>query len=231
MSYKIELHLHTKGNSACAHVNYIDIIKEYKEKGYSGIVCTNHLNETAWSYLKGFTNKTKHKSFLKGFDDLYLEAKKNGIKVYFGMELALKGEDYKGLRENCVELLIYGIERKEFEIYSNSLYSMSHKEIFDLANEKGWVIIQSHPFRPRTRLENNYVHGAECINTHFKHKNNNNLAIEYVKNNNYIGTCGSDYHENGMAISYIEVETMPENEKSLAQMLKNNNFKLFEYKE
>lgn len=225
MAVKVEMHLHVKGTSSCAHVGVKEIIKEYKDKGYSGIVCTNHFNETSYKYLFGITNNRKIKTFFNAFDSLKEEGLKNNIKVYFGMELALKGEDYCLTNKECTEILVYGITKEEFLELQKSILYLSHEELLDMANKKGWVLVQSHPFRPRTRREK-LVHGAEVINTHTKHDNKNNLAKEYAKENNFIETCGSDYHDKGMAKGFLEFENIPLDEKELAKLLKERKYKI-----
>ena len=42
--YKIEGHLHVKGNSWCGKTAPNDVIKIYKEKGYDALIVTNHFN-------------------------------------------------------------------------------------------------------------------------------------------------------------------------------------------
>ena len=41
----IELHAHTKVNSACGHVGIVDLIEKYHAKGYDAVVITDHLND------------------------------------------------------------------------------------------------------------------------------------------------------------------------------------------
>ncbi len=55
MSYKYELHCHTKMVSQCGRVEPKEIVKMYREKGYSGIVVTEHYSPLTFqlnSYYK-----------------------------------------------------------------------------------------------------------------------------------------------------------------------------------
>ena len=55
MSYKYELHCHTSMVSQCGRVEPEEIVKLYKEKGYSGIVITEHYSPLTFginSYYK-----------------------------------------------------------------------------------------------------------------------------------------------------------------------------------
>ncbi|MBR4305617.1 MAG: PHP domain-containing protein, partial [Ruminiclostridium sp.] len=40
--YKYELHVHTKEGSACSTTSIHDMIRKYKEQGYTGMAITNH---------------------------------------------------------------------------------------------------------------------------------------------------------------------------------------------
>ena len=42
MEYLLETHFHTKETSPCAQVSAAESVPAYREKGYSGIVVTDH---------------------------------------------------------------------------------------------------------------------------------------------------------------------------------------------
>lgn len=221
------MHLHVKGTSHCAKEPPEVIIKDYLPLNYTGIVCTNHWNTTSISQLDGFLFKTKLNNFINIFEDFKEKCSKNNIKVYFGIELALHKEDYKGLRQNCSEILVYGITLDEFKKYNKSLIHLDYPSLRALADKNGWVLIQSHPFRPFSKqLDSSIVHGYEVYNSHKGHKENNNLSLQLCESSNGIGTCGSDYHNSGMQKTGIIVDNMPKDEKELANLLRSRSFRL-----
>lgn len=219
------MHLHAKGTSHCARENPETIISDYLGSNYTGIVCTNHWNSTSISQLDGFLFKTKLQNFINVFLDFKKKAEDAGIKVYFGIELALHKQDYKGLRQNCSEILVYGITLEEFIEYNKSLIHTTYEKLRSLADKHGWVLVQSHPHRPFTKiLPIDIVHGWEVYNSHAGHKENNHLSLALCQKYNGIGTCGSDYHNKGMQKTGLIVNGLPENEKALAALLKSRNY-------
>ena len=80
--YKLEAHLHTKGNSDCAKVASQEIATLYSGKGYNGIVCTNHFSRFILNkYFKDKSREDKLKAFLKGYYDLKSACQEKGIDV------------------------------------------------------------------------------------------------------------------------------------------------------
>lgn len=227
MEHKIEFHLHVKGTSHCAKENPATIIADYKPLNYSGIVCTNHWNSSSMPHLKGFTFKRKLNSFINVFKDFKEQCEKEGIKVYFGLELSLHKRDYRPGRFNCFEILVYGITLNEFIEYNKKLIHLTNAELKALADEKGWVLIQSHPYRNQSmQLPIEYVHGYEVFNSHKGHTERNEQSLLLCQKVDGIGTCGSDYHNKGMQRTAVIFNELPKDEKDLARLLKAKSFTL-----
>lgn len=234
MPYKLETHLHTKGNSNCAKVAPPEIAAEYASKGYDAIICTNHFNNVSWlASQKGIFKKAKNASFLRRYYELIGECAKYNIRVYFGMELAIWGEDYTAYRRGGADILIFGITPEEFlDISCKLIYRSTHASVHALAREKGWVLVQAHPFRDgpkRTKQwESCNLDGAEVFNSHTGHSNDNAAALAFARDNGLFGTAGSDYHEPGMARCGILMDELPSDEKELARKLAAGDFCIFE---
>lgn len=229
MAYKLETHLHTKGNSPCAKVDIKEIIEIYKNKGYNGIVCTNHFNSFILdNYFGNLNPSEKVANFLKGFNELKEEAEKHNIDVFFGLELALKNDYYnKKSKFGCAELLIYGITCTEFLQDNVKLYSMDYKELYNFANKKGWLVVQAHPYRLRSkRISSDYLHGIEVFNGHPHHFSFNSLALARANRNNLIKTAGSDFHFKGGANSGIILQEKVKNEKHLVELFQKGNYRI-----
>lgn len=227
MTYKLETHLHTKGNSPCGKADIREIIEIYKEAGYNGIVCTNHFNSYIMNtYFAGLSDEEKISRFFKAFYELKEEGAKHNIDVFFGLELALKNDYYnKQSKLFCAELLVYGITCQEFLEDTIKLYNMSYKEFFHYADKKGWLVVQAHPYRLRSkRISYKYLHGIEAFNGHPYHKSFNSLALFRANRYKLIKTAGSDFHFRGGATSGIILEEKVKNEKHLVELLKMGKY-------
>ena len=185
---KTELHAHAKGGSGCAFVLAKDLIKEYKDAGYDAVVITNHIAENEFNKYPGETRKEKLDYYLSLFDDAKREGEKLGIKVFLGAEIRAK-EDY------FIEFMIYGFDR-EFLYNAPDLFMLNQQELFNLCEENGLLLYQTHPFRRGVTCgDPKFIHGAEAFNGHVNHVNNNELALDFCERNNLLKLCGTDFHD------------------------------------
>lgn len=191
---KFELHCHSSGPSICADVLDEQLVLEYKNAGYDGIVLTNHIN---WSFnnYEGKTHKEKTDYYFSAVDRIKELGKKNGISVLFGAEVVAVTDD--GMHQ---EFLLYGFDRQF--LYDNSLVNnYDQKGLFELAKKHNLFMSQTHPFREGEKLGNPlYMHGAEAFNGHYHHDNFNEKAMEFCKQNNLKMLSGTDYHHSGQPI-------------------------------
>ncbi len=224
--YKVEGHLHVKGNSGCAMTSVEDIVKIYKGYGYSGIIVTNHFNKLIYeNYFKG-SDEEKINEFFKTYNQL--KENKEGLKIYFGVEFAL-GEDHYGLplKKKCAELLVYGITPDEFKDHAISIINNGYEDLKALAESKGWLVFQAHPFRERTKLISlSLVDGIESYNGNPRHLNNNGKAKRYMEKNDLLEVAGSDFHLKGDVSSAMVFTELPNDEKELISALKMHSFSI-----
>jgi hypothetical protein len=229
--YKLEAHLHTKGNSDCAKVGAEEISALYAEKGYNGIVCTNHFSRFILdTYYKSLAENEKFDAFMKGYFDLKSACEKRGIDVFFGVEFALKNDDYnRASHLLCVEILVYGISPAELIEYGRKIVEMSYKELYEFSRGKGWLIVQAHPYRERTkRVKHNYLDGLEVYNGHPGHIARNRKSLARAKKFNLLKTAGSDFHFVGGEGSAMLFEEKITDEKSLVEAIKSQKFTVIE---
>ncbi len=222
--YKVEGHLHVKGNSGCAKTSAGDIIKLYKSKGYDAIIVTNHFNTHLYNnYFAGSDEEKLNKFF-----ESYYELKSNdqGLKIYFGVEFALKDDHYNlPLNKKAAELLVYGITPEEFREYAVNIIYMDYEELKELADKKDWLIFQAHPFRERTkRISPDHLHGVETFNGNPRHLNRNARARMYQKANKLLEVVGSDFHQPHDVSSAMLFNWLPNDEKELVELLKAHDF-------
>jgi hypothetical protein len=170
------------------------LVLEYKNAGYDGIVLTNHINWTYNNY-QGKTYKEKTDYYFSAVDRIKELGKKQGISVLFGAEVVAVTDD--GMHQ---EFLLYGFDRQF--LYDNSLVNnYDQKGLFELAKKHNLFMSQTHPFRCGEKLGNPlYMHGAEAFNAHYHHDNFNEKAMEFCKQNNLKMLSGTDYHHAGQPI-------------------------------
>ncbi len=184
--YKYELHCHTSEVSRCASSSAEEAVKFYKEKGYDGIVITDHYSPQTFLFYKSL--------FPHKYIDLYTRGYKRARE--------LAGEDFTVLlgcevRFFCTidDFLIYGIT-EDFLRSSGNLMKMYLKRLFRLCDENGLLLLEAHPFRElRFRHNPKYLHGCEVFNGKDSGKTANVKAKAWAERNRFsVVTSGGDFH-------------------------------------
>ncbi len=217
---KYELHSHTKETSQCADISAQELVKKYKELGYSGIVITNHYSDFTFSLKEMFNKRLRAEHYLKG----YREAKKyetEDFSVLLGVELRffLNGNDY----------LIFGVTEELIE-KAPFLLPMYLKRTVKLFKKNGCIIIQAHPYRPYIyRANPKYLDGVEVVNGKSS-KSENEKALKWAEKKNLkIRTAGSDCHrESSAGISGIITNKLIKTNDDLLKILKSGEFEIIE---
>lgn len=218
MSYKYELHCHTKEVSVCAVTPVAELVKAYKDAGYSGIVLTDHYSPMTFTITELFNKKKAMDHYLKA----YREAKKyetEDFTVLLGMELRFYAtvNDY----------LVYGVtEEMLYEL--PFLLKTYIKRASKLLRERGCLFLQAHPFRKLiTRADPQHLDGVEVFNGKASEEANN-LSLEWAKSINApVMTSGSDCHrETGVALGGIITKEPIKSNDDLIRILKSGEFEL-----
>ena len=218
MSYKYDLHCHSKEVSLCANLPVAEVIKLYKEAGYSGIVLTDHYSPMTFTITELFNKKKAMDHYLKA----YREAKKyetEDFTVLLGMELRFYAtvNDY----------LVYGVtEEMLYEL--PFLLKTYIKRASKLLRERGCLFLQAHPFRKLiTRADPQQLDGVEVFNGNASEEANN-LSLEWAKSINApVMTSGSDCHrETGVALGGIITKEPIKSNDDLIRILKSGEFEL-----
>ena len=226
--YRIELHAHTKPHSKCGEAMPEELVKIYSEKGYDGIVVTNHFmgynRHIDSEYMPGETKEEKLKFYLSGYEDTKKAGEKLGLKVYLGLEIRFSNEN-----EN--DYLIYGADEETASIcYDNFGEDLAYfRENADLSKS---VFVQAHPFRDgMTPVTPELLDGVETFNMHPGHNSRVGFACRFAKENNFkIRTVGSDFHHLGRGhegVSALRTKVLPRDSFHLAEILKSGDY-LFE---
>ena len=219
MEYKYELHCHTAMVSQCGRVEPKEIARLYKEKGYSGIVVTEHYSPLTFQFKGYFAPQRKIDFYLSS----YYEMKKyeeEGFSVMLGMELRHygTGNDY----------LIYGVDDRWLKQQGN-LMALWEKNVYRLMHEQGYLVFQAHPFRPYiTRCNPDYIDGIEIYNGKCDRKTNAR-ALKWAQETGKLMSSGSDFHTVAhLARGGIITETPIKNNADLVQTLKAQSIRFIQ---
>ena len=216
MSYKYEMHCHTKMVSQCGRTEPKDIVEMYRQEGYSGIVVTEH-----YSPLTFGVNSYKANRLIDFYLSSYYEMKKyetEDFTVFFGMELRhfATGADY----------LIYGVDPEWLKKQGNLLVKWE-KPVYEMMHREGYLVFQAHPFRPYIlRCNPKYIDGIEVYNGKCDQKTNDKAA-SWAEKTGKLVVSGSDFHEKkNLARGGIITERKIKDNADLVEMLKSQDFEL-----
>lgn len=178
---KIDPHVHSNGISRCSHMSCEEIIDAKMELGYDGVFLMNHCQE--WYY-----QADTHPQFMEEVIQEFLRGKAyadtKGFRFYLGLEVTL-------MKPHYADWLLYGVT-EEFLRSSPCLYTLSQKELFQLCEKWGILLVQAHPFR-QSPGEPEYMHGIEhnCSQADvYKF----DMVEAFAKEYGLFITCGTDYH-------------------------------------
>lgn len=222
--YKYDLHVHSLGGSACGHDTVENMIKKYKEIGFSGFVLTNH-------FLHGYTGVDRALpwcDFVNEYSSYYYNALEFAKKLDFDLIFGLE-EKYDAGKE----FLVYGIT-PEVLLANPHLQNMDIKIWSEVVRKNGGFIAYAHPFRNRSYIPNPYtmpdislVDGIEAYNRG-NDPEDNELAIKTFKNSGKILIAGGDLHSTDFSNTFgIQTKERIKNTKQLSEVLKSNNFEIY----
>lgn len=180
---KCDPHVHTGGISTCCPVDYSTIISNKVAQGYQMAVLTNH--SQSW-----YCAPEKHREFmerhLEEFTQAHAYAKERGLTLLLGLEVTVREPAW-------TDWLLYGVTER-FMLNAPCLYRLTQKELFQLCQSNGIIMVQAHPFRYHPQIANPaYTHGIEinCSSGDLQYKDE---ILRLAKQHSLMVTCGTDYH-------------------------------------
>ena len=187
MKYVYETHLHTAEASACGVTYAKDYIQAYMSKGYVGIFVTDHFFNGNCAVPDDLPWNEKVELYCAGYENALRAAEGPGFQVFFGIEYNF----------DCDEYLLYGLDKQWLKNHPE-IMELSHRELFELVDSAGGLVVQAHPFRQRSYIKSinlhpEAVHAVEAYNAANK-GDENKKAAEYAARNNLPVTSGSDMH-------------------------------------
>lgn len=221
--YKFEIHLHTSACSGCSVSASEEMLDAAYEKGYSGIVITNH-------FYHGNTcvdRSLPWREFVNAFAADYYNAReygaKKGLTVLFGIEEAYsRGK----------EMLIYGLS-PEIIADCPDFKTMNPRQMSDFIHKNGGIAVCAHPFRdrdyipsPNTPPDISLFDGIEAYN-HFNLPEENLKACILAENSGLFKTAGTDIHNyRDFGNAGIDFDYPVKSNGDFITQLKNGSYKL-----
>jgi len=192
VTYLYETHLHTAGVSKCATSRGSDYIAGYKDKGYSGIIVTDHFYNANCALPRDLEWKEWVNRFYAGYEEARNEGEKHGLDVFFSWEETFDG---------CDDYLVYGLG-KEWLLEHPEVRSWTRGEQYKAVKAAGGCVVQAHPFRQRYYIKR-IVLSTACVDAVEIANGGNDdwsdaLAYRYAKKLNKPMLAGSDIHDASM---------------------------------
>lgn len=219
--YKIETHLHTVYSSRCGHLDADTLVKRYLEKGYHGIIVTDHFNRYNCDWRGVDYSRPDHAItlFLESYRRLTEVATPYGMKIYKGAEIRFDGSDNDYLLIGYPDWLLYDADR----VFKDGLAAFSQR-----CRQTNALLIQAHPYRGGCcPADPQYLDGVEVLNQNHDWDNRNPKALEFAQVNGLLQTSGSDCHTpNQVGNGGIICQTLPEDDDELLTLLRSGNYTL-----
>jgi len=220
VAYLYETHLHTIGVSKCATSAGAEYIAGYIDKGYSGIIVTDHFFNGHCGIPKKLPWKDWVNRFCRGYEDAWNEGQRRGLDVFFGWEETFQYYD---------DYLVLGLD-KDWLFDHPECVNWTRAEQYRAVKEAGGCVIQAHPFRhryyvQRIILSTGCVDAVECANFG-NEPYEDALAYRYGKKIGKPMTAGSDIHHVSSIykneLNGVYFNRKPKDILDMAKMICNN---------
>jgi hypothetical protein len=190
VSFLYETHLHTVHSSACAGSRGSEYIRLYKERGYAGIIVTDHFYNGNTAIPRNLPWKEWVNRFYQGYEEAREEGERQGLDVFFGWEETF---------DDCDDYLVYGLDKAWLLEHPEARSWTRHEQYLTL-RASGGCVVQAHPFRQhhyirRVILSAGCVDAVEAANGGNHECSYDALAMRYARRLGLPVTAGSDIHE------------------------------------
>lgn len=217
--FKTETHLHTAEVSPCARLRAKEMMRRYKEAGYSTVFITDHFQENTVDAYGNIAWKDKVTIFLSGYYIAKCEGEKIGITVLPAAEICFKGTPN--------HYLVYGFKKEFLDKYPE-LHTYGIEKFSNIAHKEGLFIVQAHPHRDGKNFPTpEYVDAIEVYNSNPRHMDNSDMSEEIVCKHGLCVSAGSDAHrEEDIAHSGIDTELKIETSEQFIELIKSGSVRL-----
>ena len=188
MEYLYETHMHTAEVSACAVSSAAAQVRAYKERGYAGVIVTDHFINGNSIIPHHYQWGKKMSMFASGYENAKAEGDLCGLDVFFSWEYSIEGSDF----------LTYGLDM-EFLLARPGIDSLPIEDYSGLVRACGGFIVQAHPFRSAYYIKNQFpvapslLDGVEVYNASMP-PDVNDKALTFATRHGLPMQAGSDSH-------------------------------------
>ncbi|MCL2399780.1 MAG: PHP domain-containing protein [Defluviitaleaceae bacterium] len=223
MEYLYETHMHTLEGSGCGMSTAAEQVKAYKERGYQGIIITDH-------FINGYSTCPRSKRIsweekmayvVSGYEVAKKAGDICGLDVFLGWEFTVRGSDF----------LTYGLDW-DFLMAHPNLDKLNVQEYSVVVRKNGGFLAQAHPYRDLSYIQHKlpvdpqYVDAIEIYNASDP-KSTNEKARKFAQNNNLPIQAGSDSHYTDIRFaSGIKLDRKAENIHHIIEAIKNKKVSL-----
>jgi predicted metal-dependent phosphoesterase TrpH len=214
--------MHTAETSRCGKSPARDMVKAYFDKGFSGVVITDHfINGNSYANEPN-TWTEKMDVYLKGYYAAKEAGDELGLPVYFGVEythMGGNGEDY----------LLLGLKPEHLYHELENCDKWSIEYLCDTVHALGGIVIRAHPFReagyihkPCTMRPGLAIDAIEVFNGGNAQEIYNVRALELALKEGKPMVAGSDtHHVDTTASDYVGFERDPADYRELCDMIRS----------
>ena len=188
MGYLYETHIHSSEVSGCAILTATGQVEHFKQKGYTGIIFTDH-------FINGYSNCPRNLSWYdkmkftaSGYEIAKKEGDKRGLDVFFGWEFTIKGSDF----------LTYGLDM-DFLFAFPDLDRFPIEKYSAVVRENGGFIAQAHPYKDEYWIQNKLPADYRLIDAVEVYNSSipdiaNERALRFALKHNLPMQAGTDSH-------------------------------------
>jgi hypothetical protein len=186
--YLYETHLHTYPVSSCAASTPVAQVHAYKDRGYTGVIVTDHFFNGNSGCPRWLPWEEKAEFFILGYELATKAGQTCGLDVFFGWEYSVNG----------TEFLTYGLS-PDFLLAHPDMDKLTAKQYSALVRDSGGYLAQAHPYRVGGWIEKPFpvepdlIDGVEVYNANLP-DHVNAKAFEYARLHNLPMQAGSDSH-------------------------------------
>ena len=180
--YKTETHAHTMPVSRCSRITPEEMVRLYKERGYTTLFISDHFSDYHFNPDNAWECNVD--LLYDAYEKARVEGDRLGLTVLFSPELSCQGNHY----------LLYGVT-PAFLKARPDFFSLTVEQVAEYARAHGVKMIQAHPYRDGKCYPTvAFVQGIEAINTNPRHENFDDRCLMLARETGIPVTGGSDTH-------------------------------------
>ncbi len=230
--YLYELHMHTSETSRCGRSTAYEMVKAYKDHGFTGVVISDHF-VNGYSYSSDpETWKEKMDVFLKGYHAAKKAGEELGIDVFLAWEYTYQGN-------NAFDLVTLGLDEDFLYNVAVDCDKWTLEEYAKTVHAHGGILVRAHPYREAfyfkadvpILVENIYdavevYNGGNPYGTDFDDK-----ALQYAQEKGYPMVAGSDtHHVSTTKVGCVGFDQKPKDYKELCQFILDKKAHVLRFK-